>query len=184
MRAEVVERFSPLLSAFDFTPTDGDAYAVRFEKPGAFVEITFDAGRSRELDVWVGRVDGPEPPLELADVVRATDCPPETVDDVQLMQARDSEVLVHLLDRALAVLDTCGRDFLRGDPDAFARAKALRSARSVEPNRQARTAPYVADADRAWERKDYRTVHALLEPIRNDLDATHRRRLDFAARRL
>lgn len=106
------------------------------------------------------------------------------LDRVELMQTHDSDALVRLLDRAAAVLEACAADFLHGDEDAFARAKALRSARSAEANRQARTAPYVADADRAWERKDYRTVHALLEPIRNDLDATHRRRLDFAARRL
>jgi hypothetical protein len=52
-RDEVVARFSPLLCAFDFSPTYADDYAVRFEKPGTFVEITFDARRAGELDVWV-----------------------------------------------------------------------------------------------------------------------------------
>jgi hypothetical protein len=45
-RDEVVERFSSLLRAFDFSPTYADHYTVRFEKPGTFVEITFDARRS------------------------------------------------------------------------------------------------------------------------------------------
>jgi hypothetical protein len=52
-RDEVLRRFLPLLAAFDFRATHADDHAVR-----------------------VGRFDDPEPPFELADVVRATDCPP------------------------------------------------------------------------------------------------------------
>ena len=181
---DVVERFSPLLSACGFGPAHVDDYTVRFEKPGAFVEITFDARRSRELDVWVGRMDDPEPPLELADVLRATDCAPERVEGVQLMQASEPEVLSRLLDRAFEALDACAQDFLRGDVDSFARAKEIRSARAREYTRQVRTSPDVTAADLAWQRKDYRTVHALLDPIRDELDDTHLRRLDFASRRL
>jgi hypothetical protein len=45
-------------------------------------------------------------------------------------------------------------------------------------------APAIAEADAAWQARDYALVCELLRPIRGELDDTHRRRLVFAESRL
>lgn len=45
-------------------------------------------------------------------------------------------------------------------------------------------APAIAEADTAWQARDYRRVCQLLGPMRDRLDDAHRRRLALAGRKL
>jgi len=85
---------------------------------------------------------------------------------------------------AAQLLSGCGRPFLRGDPSAFARARALRSERARAYTGELQLRGVLEAARAAWEERDYGRVHDLLNPLRDSLDEVHRRRLAFAQKRL
>jgi hypothetical protein len=174
------------LESYGFKPAGEEAFRVRFEKPSAsYVEVTYDASRSHEVSIWLGESPaGPEPPLELADALRATDCDMEDIEFAELIQTADADALGRLLERAAELLRRCANRFLEDEHDAFAAARALRSERAAEYTAQLQNRGILEAADTAWEKQDYGRVHDLLNPIRDSLDDAHRRRLGFAEKRL
>jgi hypothetical protein len=183
--ADIVRRtVGGALRPYGYEPTTPDGFRARFEKPASFVEVTYDAGRSQEVSIWLGELpaDG-EPPLELADVLRATDCSPEDVKFVELIQTSDADALGRLLDRAAQMLRECADRFLGDGRDAFDAARALRSERAAAYTAGLRNREVLKAADAAWEAKDYGRVHDLLNPIRDALGESHRRRLEFAEKK-
>jgi hypothetical protein len=173
------------LDSFGYMPTTGVGFRVRFEKPTSYLEVIYDASRSHEVSIWLGESPtDPEPPLELADVLRAIDCNGENVRFAELMQTSDADALGRLLERAAELLRECAGRFLENGPEAFAAARTLRSARAAAYTAELRTRGVLAAADAAWELKEYGRVHDLLYPIRDSLGEPHRRRLEFAEKKL
>jgi hypothetical protein len=78
----------------------------------------------------------------------------------------------------------CGEDFVAGDRDTFAAARELRSHRAEAYTQNLRGRGVLETADAAWGERDYGRVHDLLNPIRESLDRVHRRRLEFAEKKL
>lgn len=68
--------------------------------------------------------------------------------------------------------------------DTFAAARRLRSERAAQYTAELRNSAILEAADVAWKKKDDGRVHDLLNPIRDSLDESHRRRLTFAEKRL
>jgi hypothetical protein len=174
-----------VLELYGYEPMKSDGFRARFEKPASYVEVMYDAARSHEVSIWLGEVpiDG-EPPLELADVLRATDCGAEDVKFAELIQTADADALGRLLDRAAQLLRQCAGRFLADGRDAFGAARALRSERAAAYTAGLRNRQALDAADEAWESKDYGQVHDLLNPIRDALGESHRRRLEFAEKKL
>src|SRR5919198_3357224 len=183
---DVRRKVGGVLDAYGFEPASASGFRVRFEKPPAYVEVTYDASRSHEVSIWLRESsDDREPPLELADVLRATDRSAEDIEFAELIQTSDADALSRLLERASRLLRQCaGGLFLTDGRDAFAAARALRSARAAAYTTEVRNRGVLDAADAAWEKKDYGRVHDLLDPIRDSLGEPQRRRLEFAAKKL
>lgn len=179
----VEERLGPLLTRYGFQRADAIDHAVRYERKPVFVEVSHDARRSYEIEVWIGRLDRELIPLELAHALGAAGCPPQVVEALGPMQTDDPEVLGRLLDRAVATLDGCGQELLREGSDVIERGFALRDAQAEEDERTELPLFVVQDAEAAWAAKDLEHLHTILHPYRDRLDATLRRRLHFAERR-
>jgi hypothetical protein len=179
----VAQHFAPAIRNFGLSAVPQSDFSTRYEGQQVFVQVDYDAGRTHELNLRVGQKESPEPPFTLADLLRATDCPPDLISRVDLIQVADAAVLERQLARCTELLVAYGGPFLQGDPHAFADATALRSESARRYTSRMATAATIEKADSAWRRRDYDLVYALLGPIRSDLDLSHRRRLDFAVRR-
>ena len=168
-----------------YEPTEQGGFQLRFQKESSFVEVTYDAARSQELSIWLGElpVDA-EPPLELADVLRASECNADDIRFAELIQASDADALERLMRRAADLLLGCASKFLADGHDAFRAARQLRSERAAEYTRGLRDRAVLEASDVAWTNRDYGRVHDLLNPIKDSLDHSHRRRLAFAEKRL
>lgn len=192
--SRAIATFDPILAKHGFRLAAQNASAVRFENLPMFVEVTHHPG-SKELNVWVGDVRSPEPPFELADVLRAAGGSSDAIESVALMRTDDDSVLSGFLDRGARLLDAHADALLRGDEAAFDEARRLRSARAVEYTRRVqersrlnaarlRHESRLNAAEAAWKDGDYDRFHDLLNPVRDSLDQEGRRRLAFAEKQL
>ena len=159
-----------------------DGYSAKIASPEMLLCVTYDATRSFELNIRLSEVDQSDPPFELADILRVTDCPASEVARSELMQTANAEVVSRLMDRALRLLDGYGRALLAGDSLAFEVARSLRSARAKKYTEAVRTAPAREAAEIAWQGGDLARVHALLSPIADLLGERDLRRLAIAAK--
>lgn len=176
---------SGLLAASGFRLGDASPYRVRYDCDATFVDVDYDASRSRELTIWLGdAARGNEPPLELPDALRATSCGAEAIEQIARSQTEDAAVLAQILTGARDLLAEFGAPFLRGDASAFTTARRVRSQRARTHTAELRDRGVYEAADTAWVDKDYGRVHDLLDPIRDSLDESHTRRLEFAEKRL
>lgn len=174
-----------LLLANGYQLGDASPYRVRYERDAAFIDVEYDASRSRELTIWLGEAGGTnEPPLELPDVLRATPCGEDAIEQIARSQTGDAAFLERLLGDTRGLLVECGEPFLRGDASAFVAARRIRSQRARAYTAELRNRGVFDAADAAWQDKHYGRVHDLLNPIRDSLDEPHRRRLEFAEKRL
>lgn len=178
-------RIGTVLESFGYELVAHGGYYVRFERVGFFAEVDYDPWRSCEVSIWLDQHSvSIEPPLELADVLRAAGAAEADVCFAELIQTCDGAALTRLLGRAAELLRGVLVQFLGGDNRPYIAAHALRSQRSAQYTSALRNAAAIREADAAWEEGDFSQVHALLNPIRNGLDARHRRRLEFAEMRL
>lgn len=183
---DAVDRtLNPVLSAKGFAMVATDDFTVEFRGAAASLVVRYEQ-RSHELSVWLSDFedDSGEPPLELPDALRATDCPSSDVDSVSLIQTHEVEPLERLLGRVADVIGKCATAFLAGDPRSFEAARRIRADRARAYTAKVVNAPAITEADSAWQARDYEQVCKLLRPIRDDLDDTHRRRLAFAESKL
>jgi hypothetical protein len=154
-----------------------------FQRDGVLVTVRWDGPRVGELSILIAATDSDESPLELGDVLEVSDLPKN---DLWLarMQTHDADALGRLLTRAAELLTSHARPCLQGDKRAMAAAYEARAARARDYTRRVSIGVRTLDAaDAAWQDKDYDRVLALLGPVRDRLDGTRRRRLDFAERR-
>jgi hypothetical protein len=183
---DVVDRvLGPVLSTKGFALVATDDFTVEFRGASALLVVRYEE-RSHELSLWLSNYedDSGEPPLELPDALRATDCPASDVDSVGLIQTHEVEPLQRLLSHVAEVIAKCATRFLEGDRASFDAARRIRAERARAYTAQVVNAPAIAEADSAWQARDYALVCEMLRPIRDELDDTHRRRLAFAESRL
>ncbi len=174
-----------LLAAEGFRRGEALPFHIRYERDALFVDIEYEASRSRELTIWLGDADrNGEPPLTLPDALLATDCDAQAIERIARSQSGDPAFLERLLNDARDLLAEFAQPFLHGDGSAFARARAIRSDRARAYTEELQNRPVLEAAVTAWEAKDYGRVHDLLNPIRDSLDEAHRRRLRLAEKRL
>lgn len=184
--ADVVRRvMGSALEPYGYELANAGGFRLRFETPDSYVAVTYDASRSHEVSIWLGELpEDAEPPLELADALRATDCGVEDIRFAELIQTSDVKALSRLLEQASQLLREFAYQLLEGRHDAFVAARAMRSERAAEYTEELRNASVLEEADAAWARKEYGRVHDLLNPIKDTLDDSRRRRLEFAEKRL
>jgi hypothetical protein len=183
---DIVDRaLGPVLSPKGFAMVAIEDVAVEFRNASTLLLVRYEE-RSHELSVWLsdGEDESGEPPLELADALRATTCPGSDVQSVSLIQAHEVEPLERLIGHVAEVIDRCAGPFLEGDERSFEAARRIRADRARAYTAEVVNAPAIAEADTAWQARDYGLVCERLRPIRDELDDTHRRRLAFAESKL
>jgi hypothetical protein len=174
--------FDPLMDNVGFAHVPSGPYSIRFERAPIFLQVDYDV-RSHEVPIWIGDGDDAEPPLELTDALRAVGV--NATDLVAAsIQTSDPVALARMLRRASELVRAYCAPFLQGSRDAFEAARRLRSQRAKAYTEDIRDSHALAAADDAWAKKEYGAVHDLLNPIRDRLDASHRRRLEFAQKHL
>ena len=94
-----------MLSTKGFAMVATDDFTVEFRGPSASLVFRYEE-QSHELSVWLSNFedDSGEPPLELPDALRATDCPPSDVESVSLIQTHEVEPLERLLGHVAEVI--------------------------------------------------------------------------------
>lgn len=173
-----------VLGAYGYMLVAATDFRVRFERPTSYVEVTYDASRSNEVSIWLDELPAhTEPPLELADVLRATDCGSNDIRFAELIQTTDAVALRRLLARAAQLVRDCATPFLDDGRESFDTARELRSRRAAAYTARMRNRPVFEAADAAWAEKEYDRVYDLLNPIRSSIDEPHLRRLEFAERK-
>jgi hypothetical protein len=183
---DTVDRaLGPVLSPKGFAMVATDDFTVEFRGASAALVVRYEE-RSHELSVWLSDFQDAsgEPPLELPDALRATDCPPSDVESVSLIQTHEVEPLERLLGHVAEVIGKCAAPFLEGDRRSFDAARGIRAERARAYTARVVSAPAIAEADSAWQARDYEQVCKILRPLRGELDDTHRRRLAFAESKL
>lgn len=179
----VKQRLGPVLARTGFPSADSAEFVEAFQRGPVRVVARY-GGYREGLSVSIAR-DDDERPLELSEALSVTDCPPADVWRVAQMMTVDADALDRLLTTAAVLLARHGMAFLDGDRAVWAQAHAERAARQTEYNRRTAVSSFVIEsAATAWHDHDYARVRDLLAPVRQYLDRTQRRRLDFAERHL
>lgn len=181
--AAVEETFAPAMRRLGFEHERRGSYSARFDRPPVVVEVGYDATRSWELDVWVGRTDREATPVCLAHALRAAGCPEDTIGGLIAMQTGEPQVLRKLLARAAAALAGCGAESLREEGVALDRAFGQRE-EAAAAYELAQIAPQlIEEAEAAWAAKDLARLKELLDPVRDQLKPRDARRLAYAENR-
>jgi hypothetical protein len=173
---------APVLFAEGFKAAGSSAFQLRFQRRRVFVTVGWAGPQGGECWISISSDDSSDPPLHLQDLLRVTDFPEQ---DLWLasMMTQDADALSRLLTRAADLLVSYARPGLQGDEEFIAKAYAVRAARARDyTGRVSVSARTLEAADWAWQQKDYDRVLALLGPVRDRLDKSRRRRLDFAQR--
>lgn len=123
-------------------------YVRRYRTRRAQLGVAYDASRSQELNVSVMRLGGVEE-FDLAEVLRATDCPAEDVARAECLAPTSLKTLQESLQVAVQLLGTWAPDFLAGRRRAYRRAMKL-----VEEDSLTYTAQFEGEStDSARERR-------------------------------
>jgi hypothetical protein len=155
---DIVDRaLVPVLSTKRFAMVATDDFTVEFRGPSAWLVATYEE-RSHEACVWLSELadDSGEPPLQLPDALRATDCPASEVEAISLIQAHDVEPLQRLLGRVAEAIGNYAGPFLEGDQRRFDAARRIRADRARAYTAQLVNAPAIAEADTAWQARNSR----------------------------
>ena len=181
--AAVDNTLGPLLLDAGFRPDVAVDYEVSFRKESVRVVARYGGPPGGELSILIVDDRSDERPLELGDVLRATGFPEKDMWQAN-MQTYDADGISRLLLRGADLLATHGRAFLDGSEELFVSARAERAARWQAYARRVSVSSRTLDqADAGWQEKNYELVREILASVRDRLDVTRLRRLDFAERR-
>jgi hypothetical protein len=174
------------LASYGYRHVESDGYRVRFDSPSHFVEVFYDAARSHEVAITIDALQrwSDSPPMQLSDVLRATNCSEVDVRFAESIQVSDEAALERLLVRIAKLLRENASGFLEGQPALYSAAEHIRSEQAEQYTLEVVRRPILEESDLAWASKDYGRVRDLLNPIKDSLSETYRRRLALAVKHL
>lgn len=156
------------------------AHALRH---GVAVELIFTS-ETAEWFLQIAQEGQADPPFNLSDLLRITNCPEERWRPLVSLVTQDAEVACRVLVGAAEALQVFGAAYLAGERSAFAAARQTRSERAAAYTASINQAPAIELARLAWEGGDLATVVEALTPFRGSLPVDQDRRLAIAERRL
>jgi NADPH:quinone reductase-like Zn-dependent oxidoreductase len=151
---------------------------LRYETKDVFVVVSYDAQRSLELSLSLGRKNATvERAFNFGEVLRSMKAPEDVA---SAYQVTSGEALNQFLNKLAENLQQYGVGLLQNDAAAFARLAQLRERECDQYafDRDIRSAR--GEAETAWRKKDYSAVVKALKPFRADLTAAEVGKLDFA----
>lgn len=171
--------FDSVAAQYGMECVAGDAGCVRYKNDRVGMSIGFDAQRSLELDVFIGRIGSERREFSLFEIIRANGGQGPQV--IQAASSSDYAQFIPLL-RTL-VTEHCAA-LLTGDSDAFARVNRNRD-REVEAYRLKGELLHARQkADGAWKIQDYGTVIRAFSKLEEFMTPAEKKRHKIAAQRL
>ncbi|MDR0786516.1 MAG: hypothetical protein LBG44_01380 [Gemmatimonadota bacterium] len=157
-----------------------DEQRVRYENGEVFLGVNFDNGRSYEIGVEIGQKipNKVERPFSLAEILRLRTVPAGA--DIDGLSVSNTTKLADDLQLLSDLTSSHADDFLRGNDLSFAQVAKLREKESIayEIQRDLRSAR--AQAEKAWEARNYAGVVAALEPVKSHLSPSEAKRLEYS----
>ncbi len=155
--------------------------SLRYETQNVFVVVGYDGQRSFELslDVWQ-RSAAVERSFNFGEVLRTVKAPAAVSSSYQVTS---EEALKRFLKDLAQALRKYGVDFLQNNIAAFAQIAQLRDQECSQYALERNLRRVRAEAEAAWQKKDYPAVVKALKPWRAALTATEVGKLEFAERK-
>ena len=178
--------FDPLASRHGLRCVSTAPASVRYENERVFLQVRFAAGGSFEVGVEIGEVQvsaaNPERPFNLSEVLRLHAAPDSTY--VERLQASRPDVLIEGIQRLAALTARHATGLLDGKASEFLLLGQFRDKECADYaiSRDLRYAR--EDAEEAWAARNYPAVVKVYKPLRKELTAAERKRLEFAERQL
>lgn len=181
LQAQAERHFGFLLLGKGYRCTESTPYRVRFDSPGAFIELVFDGNRSYELGLLVGKAGGESSgthPYSIDEILRLKRAP--EAERFSLVQVTSTEALASFVAQLAEMLRSHGTDFITGNEKSFSELaeQRRREVQNYAIERDLRAAR--AEAESAWRVKDYAAVVTALRPLRGALAAAEVGKLEFA----
>ncbi|MGH9556716.1 MAG: hypothetical protein ACRD2Y_12935 [Terriglobales bacterium] len=179
--AEAVRTHFGFLEEYGLRPVEEKSTFVRYESPSIFVNV-YHGRMSFELGVEIGRMASPGVRLTLFEIL--------AYDNV--LEYRESGGFTAIspegIQQFLPTLADWTKKytvpFLRDDPNAYSAAQEKRRYFAARYTKAVELRVVRAQAEPAWQRKDFAKVVTLYESIKGDLTEVESRKLAYARKHL
>lgn len=177
---EVKNAFDALAERYHMK-CESAADAVIYKNETVSLALGYDSKRTYEIQVALGRVSdkGARERLVGLELI-LKDKGVEDAAWVSGLQVVDGKDIRPVLFRLAALLGAHGSEFLEGRPEAYARAAGIMADGREQYALRQRLLSARAEADRAWDRRDYVKVVDSLEPLEAHLSSAEKLRLGIA----
>ena len=182
LQSHAEEYFGFLISGEGYKLTESTPYRVRFESPTVFVELVYDGRHSYELGLLVDKIGSRISPYTIGEILRLRRAPEAA--SFSLLQVTTAEALARWIEKMAGLFRRFGSDLIAGHEQSFNDLEQHRrkDVQTYALDRALRAA--CAQAEAAWQKKDYASVVKALNPLRFALSATEVRKLEFAKNKL
>lgn len=177
---EVKNAFDPIAERYHMKCESG-ADSVIYKNETVSLALGYDSKRTFEIQVILGRVSdrGARERLVGLELI-LKDKGVEDAAWVSGLQVGDGKDLRPVLIRLAALLDAHGSEYLEGRPEAYARAAGILADGREQYALRQRLLTARAEADQAWDRREYSKVVDSLEPLEAHLSEAEKLRLGIA----
>jgi len=175
------EAFAFLNEEFGFRGRLEAEGLLRFEREDMFVLISYDARRSYELTLEIGRKQKmPERVFNFGELLRSVNAP----NIPSSYQVTSENFLKFYLDKLAYSLRYYCTSILHNDAMALARLDKLRNIESAEFELASRLRRVREAVDVAWPARDYKAIVKALKSIEPHLSPSEKKRLEYSQKKL
>lgn len=182
----VNKEFMFLVDKFGFRCTFTSTAMVRYESECVFVAIRYDANRSYELGVEVGRLqdlyNGQERPFSLNEILAHRNLNFGNINSAIL--ASSQSVVESCLKKMASQLLIYGEDYLNND--IFAYRELIEQRERICKNYEIKTKlSFIRnDAKVAWRNRDFKKIIELFDPVKDELNESELKKLNYANKKV
>lgn len=178
----VNQSFEFLVSVYGCTllPSSKNSYFETYASGDITVDVMYDANRSFELDVRLSYLGtgSPNESISLHEIVHAGG-----VHGFRTPQVVDERSLASAVENCAMVLKEYGSNYLRGDHFSFRRISKCREKQSIDYGIARDVRMVKAEAEVAWQKKNYMDVFSLLDSIRIYLSDADLKKLEYSQKK-
>ena len=176
---EVRQAFDPVAAQYAMACVVTEWGRVRYESDRVCMSISFDARRSYEFDVYIGRIGPKEREFNLLEIIRANNG-----QGPQLIQAGSSGDYVQFIPLLRTLVAQHCTGLLAGDPDAFERVNRNRDREAEAYRLKSELSHARQKADEAWKNQDYRSLVSAFRDLEEFMTPAEKKRHQIAVQRM
>jgi len=175
------QRFEFLETVYGFRLVVSSETLVRWETDDIFLQVTYDATRSYEVDLAIGQLTVEKervwPPFSLSDLVGLAGVPFKVR---PFFQASTEDRLKAAVEQIADLFHQHGKRFLANDVELFRSLQQQMNKESCEYGLQKRLSWMRESAEKAWHEHDYKTVVDLYRKQLGNLTRSEAKRYKIA----